>query len=640
MQRRSNVAYFMTGATGFIGRHLLECLLKRKETVYCLVRRPSEDRLQEIALRLHDLGGRVVPVRGDLMKPRLGVNPAQIEDLAGTVDHFFHLAALQDLTADSEALALANVEGTRHALDLASVLDAGCLHYMSTVAVAGHYEGTFTEAMLEQAERLDDPYASTKHDAEAVVRREYAGPLRIYRPSVVVGHSATGEIDKIDGIYPAFRWIQRMRDSLPSWLPRVGIETGTFNVVPVDFVAQAIDHIAHAKDLDGRTFHLVDPRPRKASEIVDELCRAAGVPAFSTYFALPSVPQPLARLLGASSQLPAVQRATDALLAELGIPRRLLGYLGHSTEYACEETRRALAGSGIEVPPFESYAARLWDFWEQNLASMPVRDTRLARAVGEKRVLIAGASGPIQARLARRLAASGATVILLDASAEALEELKAGISRSGGEVATYLADPAADADCADVVARILEAHGGVDVVVCGSGEAPPRTSAGLGALDPAACEAALRRHFLGTIQLLEGVVRGMRERESGQIVLLSLLALDGRSEPAHLAASAALDAFATAMAGDLAGAGIAVTSAHLPPLKPELEHSDAIDAPLGAIEVERAVDVLCDALVHRPRRANTWLGTAAELTRAAAPQSFEFATSLLSRWPSRGSAGS
>ncbi len=626
------MAYFLTGATGFIGRHLLESLLKRKQTVYCLVRRQSEDRLQEISLRMQGLGGRVVPLRGDLMQPQLGVNPARMAELAGTIDHFFHLAALYDLTADSESLARTNVEGTRHALDLALGLEAGCFHHVSSVAVAGHYEGTFTEHMLEQAEGLDDPYASTKHDAEVLVRREYSRPFRIYRPSAVVGHSETGEIDRVDGIYHAFRWILKMREAMPDWLPRIGIETGTFNIVPVDYVAKAIDHIAHAKDLDGQTFHIVDPLPRKTSEIIDEFCRAAGAPTFSTYLKLPSVPRPLARLLDVSEQLPAVRRATDALLSEIGIPRRLLGYLGHSTEYACDETLRALAGSGVELPPLESYAERLWHFWERHLSTMPVRSPLLSRAVDGKRVLIAHARGAIETSLALRLAASGATLVLLDSNAAAVEELRGQIVRTGARAYGYLADPSSSADRTAALARILEEHGGADIVICGSTGSLRRTTPALDAVDPAACEAAVSRVYVGTIELLHGVLSGMRERGAGHILLLSTLPLDGPADAAHLAACAALDTFASALASDLSAAGIAVTSAPLPPVKLEA-------AGPGAIDVDRAVDVICDALVHRPRRATTWLGTAAELSRAAAPQAFETAMSLLSRLPTgRGSA--
>jgi thioester reductase-like protein len=629
------VAYFMTGATGFIGRHLLENLLRRKETVYCLVRRQSEDRLQEIALRLQRLKGRVVAVRGDLLKPRLGVAPKQIEELKGTIDHFFHLAALYDLSADSDALARANVDGTRHAMELATALEAGCLHHVSTVAVAGHYEGTFTESMLEQAERLNDPYASTKHDAEVLVRSEYSRPFRIYRPSLVVGHSQTGEIDKIDGLYLMFRMIQRLRDSVPDWLPRIGIETGSANIVPVDYVANAIDHIAHTKDLDGKTFHIVDPQPRKTSEVVDEFCRVAHVPTFSTYLKLPSMPQPIAKLLDVSEQLPAVRRASDALLAELRIPRRLLGYLGHSTEYAADETLKALANSGIEPPPLESYAPKLWDFWERNLANMPARVTRLARAVEGKRVLITNAGGTVERNVALRLAASGAELILVDRQPTALEGLKSQIMRAGGSASGYRADLGSSSDRSAAIARILDLHGGADVLILGAADAAPLPPDSLDELSPQACESAVNQHYLGVLGWILDLLPGMRERESGQIVLLTSMPIDGRSEPARLAAAAALDAFATAIAPDLSVAGIAVTSVHLPPLKLDAPADDAkpARAPLGSVDLARAADVICDALVTRPRRANTWLGTASELTRAAAPQAFEAATSLLSRWP-------
>jgi NAD(P)-dependent dehydrogenase (short-subunit alcohol dehydrogenase family) len=414
-------------------------------------------------------------------------------------------------------------------------------------------------------------------------------------------------------------------------MPRIGIETGSLNVVPVDFVAKAIDHIAHAKDLDGKTFHIVDPQQHKASEIVDELCKAAKAPTFSTFVKLPSVPEPLAKLIDASEQLPGVRRAQDALLAELGIPRRLLGYFGHSTEYACEETLRALAGSGIEVPPFESYAVRLWEFWERHLAGMPGRSARLARAVEGKRILIAHSTGRLEATLARRLAASGAQVILVDGNAVALDELKTQIVRAGGTASAYRAELSSSAERASLRARTLEAHAGVDVVICGgSTEIPSKAASSLEELDTSRCEAAVRVHYLASIDLVLGLLPGMREREAGHVVLISSLGLDGGSDPAQLAAAAALDAFATAVAPELSAAGVAVTSAHLPPLRPDA--ADAPPAPL-AIDVERAADVVCDAVIHRPRRANTWLGTATEVTRAAAPQTLEVATSLLSRLP-------
>jgi NAD(P)-dependent dehydrogenase (short-subunit alcohol dehydrogenase family) len=264
---------------------------------------------------------------------------------------------------------------------------------------------------------------------------------------------------------------------------------------------------------------------------------------------------------------------------------------------------------------------------------MPTRSGRLARAIEGKRVLIAGASGRLQTDLARRLAVSGAQVILVDDDAAALDELRTQIVRAGGAAFGYRAELASNGERASLRSRILEQHGGVDVLICGASETAPsrsRKEDALDGLDTAACEAALRAHYLAPVDLMLGLLPGMRERETGHVVLLSSVAVDGGSDPARLASAAALDAFATAVAQELSTAGVSVTSAHVPPLKPESSRASA--TPL-AVDVERAADVICDALIHRPRRANTWLGTATEVTRAASPQTLEVATSLLSRLP-------
>ena len=80
-------------------------------------------------------------------------------------------------------------------------------------------------------------------------------------PGIVVGHSETGEMDKVDGPYYFFKLLQKLRHALPEWFPLAGPEGGKTNIVPVDFVAKAMDHIAHLDDADlyGNTFHLVDP---------------------------------------------------------------------------------------------------------------------------------------------------------------------------------------------------------------------------------------------------------------------------------------------------------------------------------------------------------------------------------------------
>jgi len=271
--------YFVTGATGFIGRNLVDRLLQREGTIYALVRAGSRGRLEELRTAWGADGARVVPISGDLSQPSLGVSEEDLVTLRGAVDHFFHLAAIYDMAAGAEAQEVANVEGTRHAVELAGAIEAGCFHQVSSIAAAGLYKGTWTEDMFDEAEDLDThPYFRTKHESERVVRETSSRPWRVYRPGIVVGDSRTGAIDKVDGPYYMFKLLQQARRVLPSWLPTVGVEGGEINIVPVDYVAAAIDHIAHEPGLDGRAFHLTDPRAKTAGEVLNIFARAADAP--------------------------------------------------------------------------------------------------------------------------------------------------------------------------------------------------------------------------------------------------------------------------------------------------------------------------------------------------------------------------
>ena len=203
------MAYFVTGATGFIGQFLVANLLKRGEPIYVLVRKSS---LKKLAAQRAAWGAdekQVIAVIGDLGRKNLGVADADVKKLKGKVRHFFHLAAIYDVNATAEAQQVANVEGTGHAVELAGAVQAGCFHHVSSIAAAGLYDGVFREDMFEEAEDLDHPYFKTKHDSEGLVRRDCKRPYRIYRPGIVVGHSKTGYIDKIDGPYYFFKFLQK-----------------------------------------------------------------------------------------------------------------------------------------------------------------------------------------------------------------------------------------------------------------------------------------------------------------------------------------------------------------------------------------------------------------------------------------------
>src|SRR3954454_12995839 len=175
--------------------------------------------------------------------------------------------------------------------------------------------------MYDEAERLDtNPYFRTKHESERLVRDECPRPWRVYRPGIVVGDSRTGEIDKIDGPYYFFKALQRARRVLPSWLPLVGIEGGEINIVPVDYVAAAIDHIAHRPKLDRRAFHLTDPNPKTAGELINLFAKVADAPQVTVRLGTDvSEPAPgLAR--PALRFFPPAKRALKIALGRLDLP--------------------------------------------------------------------------------------------------------------------------------------------------------------------------------------------------------------------------------------------------------------------------------------------------------------------------------
>ncbi|WP_143343096.1 SDR family oxidoreductase, partial [Crossiella equi] len=259
--------YFVTGATGFLGSQLIERLLRRDscEQIYVLVRPGSAAKLDRLAQRWPNRE-RVRAVSGDLTEEGLGLSEVDGRRLAAGVDHVLHLGAVYDLTAGEEHNTAVNVDGTRRVLELAERIGARWLHHVSSIAVAGEHRGVFSEQDFDLGQRFGSPYHATKFAAEQLVRGQHAVPWRIYRPAAVVGDSRTGEIDKIDGPYFFFPTFARLA-RLPRRLPLVGADLGATNVVPVDYVVDAIDHLAHAPLPSGRTFHLVSPRPQPITEV-------------------------------------------------------------------------------------------------------------------------------------------------------------------------------------------------------------------------------------------------------------------------------------------------------------------------------------------------------------------------------------
>jgi NAD(P)-dependent dehydrogenase (short-subunit alcohol dehydrogenase family) len=615
------VNYFVTGATGFIGRNLVERLLQREGTIYALVRAGSRGRLEELRTAWGADGARVVPITGDLSQPGLGVSEEDLVTLRGAVDHFFHLAAIYDLTADAETQEIANVEGTRHAVELATAIEAGCFHQVSSIAAAGLYDGVWSEDMFEEAQNLDThPYFRTKHESERVAREECARPWRVYRPGIVVGDSRSGEIDKIDGPYYFFKLLQRLRRVAPSWLPMLGIEGGEINIVPVDFVAAAIDHIAHEPGLDGRAFHLTDPNPRTAGEVVNLFARAAGAPQAALRLDT-DVTDPATSLIRTGLRLlPPARRVAKLALDEIGVPPSVLTYVNYPTKFDSTETQEVLAGTGIEVPPLESYAQRVWDYWERNLDPDLFKDRTLSAAVRGKVVMITGASSGIGKATAVKVADAGATVLLVARSVDKLEQTKEEIEAAGGVAHIHSCDLSDAEDVERMAEEVLAYHGHVDVLVNNAGRSI-RRSVGLSYDRFHDYERTIQLNYLGAVRLVLALLPVMRARKSGHIINIS--SIGTQTNPprfsAYVASKAALDAFGRVIASEIVDDGVHVTTVHMPLVRTPMIAPTRMYDMFPAITPEEAADMIAGAMVRRPKKVATRLGTFGELIYAVAP---------------------
>ena len=250
--------YFVTGATGFIGRHLLAELLKREGTIYVLVREGSRGKIDALVQRLGAEEGRIAPVTGDLSKPGLG-----IEGFGEPIDHFFHLAAIYDMAADEDGHGEGQHRG-HPARDRVRQLDRGRPLPPHQLDRRGRRatRASSRRTCSTRGRRLPHAYHRTKYESERLVREGVQAKTLVFRPGIVVGHSETGEMDKIDGPYYYFKLLQRLRHALPEWAPLAGPQGGETNIVPVDFVAKAMDHIAHLPDAELPQRHLPPGQPR------------------------------------------------------------------------------------------------------------------------------------------------------------------------------------------------------------------------------------------------------------------------------------------------------------------------------------------------------------------------------------------
>lgn len=617
--------YFVTGATGFIGKRLVKKLLARRgSTVYFLMRESSHAKLPDLLSYWGVNKTRAIPVFGDLTSKKLGVASDVIKSLKGQIDHLYHLAAVYDLSADEESQAAANIDGTRSMLEFAQAIDAGHVHHVSSIAAAGLYEGVFREDMFDEAENLDHPYFATKHESEKLVRTSCKQPWTVYRPAMVVGDSHTGEMDKIDGPYYFFKLIQRMRQILPPWMPSIGLEGGRINIVPVDFVVDALDAISHKVDKSEGCYHLVDPEGYRVGDVLDIFSKAAHAPKMNVFVnaaLLGFIPKSVKKGMMA---LAPVRRIRNAVMKDLGLPEDLFTFINYPTRFDCRETEKQLKGTGIACPRLPDYAWRLWDYWERHLDPDLHIDRSLRGTAGGKVVLVTGGSSGIGLAAAIKFAEAGAVTLICARDQDKLDAAVAEIQAKAGKdarVHAYACDIADEAQAAALIAWCDSEFGGVDFLINNAGRSIRR------AIESSYdrfhdFERTMQLNYFGCLRVTLGLLPGMVKKRKGHIVNISSIGVltNAPRFSAYVASKAALDAWTRCASSEYADQGITFTTINMPLVRTPMIAPTKIYNNVPTLSPEEAADMIAQACISKPVRIATRLGKFGEVLHAVAPR--------------------
>jgi NAD(P)-dependent dehydrogenase (short-subunit alcohol dehydrogenase family) len=393
------------------------------------------------------------------------------------------------------------------------------------------------------------------------------------------------------------------------------------NIVPVDYVVDALDHIAHKEGIANRAFHIVDPVGYRVGDVLDIFSRAAHAPKMSLFVnaaLLGFIPRSVKKGLMA---LAPVRRIRNAVMKDLGLPEDILEFVNYPTRFDARDAQAMLKGSDIECPNLKDYAWRLWDYWERHLDPDLHIDRTLKGTVGGKVVLVTGGSSGIGLAAAHKFAEAGATTIICGRDQDKLDEACKEARAKGYEFVAYSVDISSMEDCDRFVKLLQDKHGGVDYLINNAGRSIRR------AIESSYdrfhdYERTMQLNYFGCLRITTGLLPSMVEKHKGHVVNISSIGVltNAPRFSAYVASKAALDAWTRCAASEFADRGVTFTTINMPLVRTPMIAPTNIYNNVPTLSPEQAADMIADACISKPVRIATRLGVAGEVLHALLPR--------------------
>lgn len=350
-----NETIFLTGFPGFIAERLVARLANADTQFFLLVQKnfveKAKKAVETIAENTNTPLENFALIEGDITLENLGISENDLEIVRRETTEVFHLAAVYDLAVEKDLAFRVNVEGTRNVNELVKNLpNLRRYNYVSTCYVAGKRTGKILENNLEHDAGFRNYYEETKYLAELEteeLKKDF--PVTIFRPSVVVGDSKTGETAKYDGIYYLILYLQKFPSVFR--LINVGNRDVKLNLVPVDFVVEGMAALSKDKESIGKTIALADPNPLNTEELFNEIAKV--------FTGKESVITPPATLLEKFMNTPFSSEIS-------GLPNSAVPYFHVKQTYDTKVGEELLKPHNVSCPNFREYVANLVKFVEEN----------------------------------------------------------------------------------------------------------------------------------------------------------------------------------------------------------------------------------------------------------------------------------